>query len=216
MHNKINILVFGDSNSWGWVAGKNGSQRYSYSERWPGVMALNLGANYNVIEESLGGRTTNTSDPRPTFPHRNGHSLLPIILETHAPLNLVIIMLGTADLKPLYDISAKQIADGLELLVNDVKNAKYVNNSKPPKCLILAPTIIDDSTNFAKDLFAGGTNKSKQLVTLYKDIAKNNDCLFFNSNPYCKVDPTEGIHITKESHQNLGNALAQFIKTIFR
>ena len=109
-----NILCFGDSNTWGYeplVA-----RRYPADVRWPGVLQNSLGSDYRVIEEGLNGRTTFINeDERPL---RSGSDVLPIILESHRPLNLVVVMLGTNDLKlelPLLNIESSSL--GLRTVV---------------------------------------------------------------------------------------------------
>jgi len=89
------ILCFGDSNTWGW--NPIDKQRYSKNERWPGVVAKFLGEGFEIIEEGLNGRTTVWDDP--VEGNKNGKEHLPIMLETHRPIDLLILMLGTNDLK---------------------------------------------------------------------------------------------------------------------
>ncbi|HKM57728.1 MAG TPA: hypothetical protein VJX28_03215 [Chthoniobacterales bacterium] len=60
------ILVFGDSNSWGFVPNPTGdpTTRYDASTRWPRAMIRRLGAGFELIEEGLSARTTNLDDPQ--------------------------------------------------------------------------------------------------------------------------------------------------------
>ena len=88
------ILCFGDSNTWGDPPGGNG--RFAWHERWTGILQSSLGDGFRVIEEGLCGRTTCFDDP--FSPNRNGLAYLTVALETHCPLDLLIIMLGTNDL----------------------------------------------------------------------------------------------------------------------
>ena len=97
-----NILCFGDSNTWGYAPVTG--ERYPGHVRWTGVLQSCLGDDYFVIEEGLNGRTTVHNEP--LRPHRNGASLLPVLLESHSPLDLVIVMLGTNDLKACFRQSA--------------------------------------------------------------------------------------------------------------
>ena len=90
------ILAFGDSLTWGFRAGE--WMRHDYADRWPNALQMGLGGKARVIEEGHNGRTTVFDDPT-TFDDRNGAKALPILLATHQPLDLVIIMLGTNDIK---------------------------------------------------------------------------------------------------------------------
>lgn len=207
----VTVLCYGDSNTWGWVAGKMGTERYPFDNRWPGVLQKSLGSDYVIIEEALGGRMTAFNDPRPEFPHRNGHDLFPIILESHAPIDIVIVMLGTADCKALMGLSAQDIATGMQQLILDIKNIKVVNNHPAPKIILLAPAVVSEDTELMHELFKGAGQKSAELVNLYADLALQEDIIFFDTNNVTKVDETEGVHITAESHVTLGNALVDLI-----
>src|SRR3954462_1773041 len=96
------IVCFGDSNTWGYDPASNG--RFGPTNRWTGVLQTALGSDYRVIEEGLNGRTTTVDDP--IHDHRNGRHYLPPCLESHAPFDLVTIMLGTNDLKARFNSSA--------------------------------------------------------------------------------------------------------------
>src|SRR6185436_143967 len=94
------ILCFGDSNTWGFIPESITEpfwRRHAPDVRWPGVLARELGSGYSVIEEGLGGRTTVHDDP--VMGNRNGSLHLPPCLESHKPLDLVVLMMGTNYLK---------------------------------------------------------------------------------------------------------------------
>ena len=103
------ILCYGDSNTWGFVPGSEG-ERFSWEERWPGVLQGELGADYRVIEEGLSGRTTVLDNP--LEPYRNGREYLLPCLQSHQPLDLVVIFLGTNDLGDRYSLPPLDIARG--------------------------------------------------------------------------------------------------------
>ncbi|MCA9382357.1 SGNH/GDSL hydrolase family protein [Candidatus Dojkabacteria bacterium] len=213
--NSKRILCYGDSNTWGWIPNEMGRRRFGIDERWPGILQNKLGDNYEVIEEGLGGRTTATDDPRPEFPERNGLKSLPAILESHMPLDLVIIMLGTADTKEMFNLSAEDIQDGLRNLVKTTYEFKTLENSTSPEVLIIVPPIIIDTTDFASKLFNGGTEKSKQLVNLYKQVADEENCHYLCLIDEVVVNEDEGIHLTKESHAILGQKVFRMVEDLF-
>ena len=212
MSRKI-ILCYGDSNTWGWVANKMGAERYDEHTRWPGVLRDELGDEYSVLEDALGARTTNLDEPRPELPLRNGLQMLPITLETNGPVDIVIFMIGTPDLKPLFDVSPEHITQGMRQNIEIAQNFKPINGKKPARIIVIAPPIIDDAAPFASKAYTGATPKSKALIPLYRQLASDMGCEFLDSNKYVQIDPTEGVHITKESHQKLGLAVAELIKS---
>src|SRR5215472_16313087 len=170
---KRRILVFGDSNSWGFIPCTNmdPTRRYEASVRWPGIIAAHLGTGFEVLEEALSGRTTDLDDPQIDLLTEhlkgatlNGAKLLPAILASHLPLDLVIIMLGTNDLKTRFNRSPQQIATavvGLARLVDQCKGG--VNTVYPaPKVLPVAPPPLGTGFHNPEE-WAGGPEKSQVL-----------------------------------------------------
>ena len=140
------VMVYGDSNSWGWMPVERGfpSTRYPADVRWPGVLQAQLGDGYVVVDEALSGRTTDVQDP--TVPNVTGAGLdgsayLSPAIASHLPLDLVVIMLGTNDTKAMYDRPAFRIALGVGHLIDIVRaTGGGVGTEYPsPKVLVLAP-----------------------------------------------------------------------------
>lgn len=208
------ILCYGDSNTWGWVPGKLGAERFGKDIRWPGLLQQKLGSEYVVLEDALGARNTACDDPRPELPLRNGLTTLPISLEIHTPVDIVIFMLGTADCKEMQHLTPPEIANGMEKLIQTTQSFKTVNGKSIQHIVLVAPPVVDDSVAFCAKLFTGGTAKGKALVELYKQLATRYGCTFVDSNPHVKVDADEGIHITPDSHARLSEAVLQAIKSI--
>ena len=129
------ILCYGDSNTWGYNPSTGG--RYPRDVRWPGVLRRELGDDYLVIEEGLNGRTTVWDDPIEGY--KNGKEYLVPCLETHKPLDLVIILLGTNDLKVRFSVSAYDIANGAGALVQIVQKSEIGPGGRAPQVLLLAP-----------------------------------------------------------------------------
>src|SRR3989344_4691494 len=187
----IRILCYGDSNTRGFVPLSGGGQRYDVDQRWTGLLQTALGNNYEVIEEGLDARTTNIDDPRPGFVGKNGLTYLVPCLDSHKPLDLIIIMLGTPDLKALFNRSCEQITAGLEDLIK---------LTQQNKTLIVSPPLLVESTEFAKDLFKGASEKSTGLTSSYNKLANKCHCGFVSGED-CEVDKQEGVHLTIKGHQ---------------
>ena len=163
------ILCFGDSNTWGFDPVTKG--RYPRDIRWTGVLARELGPGHHVIEEGLSGRTTVFDDPIET--HRRGRDYLIPCLRSHAPLDLVIIMLGTNDVKLRFTAPAYDIAKGMASLVDIIKRAGS-------QVLLMAPPHLARLTEFAEQ-FQGGTEKSKRLAAYYRAVTAEYACDFLDA-----------------------------------
>jgi len=204
------ILCYGDSNTWGYNPVTQ--DRYDRNERWTGVLQDALGSEYHVIEEGLNGRTTVWDDPIEGY--KNGKTQLTPCLETHKPLDLVIIMLGTNDLKKRFSASAYDIARGAGVLVDIVNKSGCGRMGKPPKALLIAPAPLGKLTDFA-ETFEGGAEKSKKLPQHYKSIAQEYGCRFFDASTTIRSSDVDGVHLGKEAHRNLGEAVAEIVREIF-
>ncbi|GAN81823.1 SGNH/GDSL hydrolase family protein [Acidocella aminolytica] len=211
------ILCFGDSLTWGWVPVPDGvpSTRYPYAQRWTGAMAAALGADYEIIEEGLNGRTTAVADP--VDPRLDGSAYLPSALASHMPLDLTIIMLGTNDAKRLYNRSAYEIAVGMQKLVLQVRgSAGGVGTAYPaPKVLVVAPPpLVPSCVPWFTHMMDGGQEKSAALAQLYKDMAAFMKAEFFDAGRVTQTGGIDGIHLTAANNAALGQALAGKVKEI--
>lgn len=205
------ILCYGDSNTWG--APALPLPRYGLDVRWPGVMRTILGTDYWVIEEGLGGRTTVWDDPvEGTW--RNGKTYLFPCLRTHAPLDVVIVMLGTNDLKRRFNLSAYDIASGVGTLVEIIQASECGPQDGKPQVLVVCPPPIVAARvpNELDMMFAGGIEKSQQLAAHYQRVAAAHGCAFFDAGSVIVTSPDDGIHFAPEMQQTLGRALADVVR----
>ena len=206
------ILCYGDSNTWGTDPVSN--DRFDRDDCWPGVLRLELGEDYLVIEEGLGGRTTVWNDPVEGY-HKNGKDYLLPCLETHRPLDLVIIMLGTNDLKKRFSVSAFDIANGVGVLVDVVHKSAAGPNGGVPKVLLLAPPPVARLTEFA-EMFEGAEAKSRKFSEHYRRIAQEQGCELLDTAQVIVSSDLDGIHLEKGEHQKLGRVVAARVREIFR
>ncbi len=217
LNKKKRIMCFGDSLTWGWVPKVEAvpTERYPYEHRWTGAMALNLGDEYEVVEEGLSSRTTDLNDP--VDPRMDGSAYLPSALASHLPLDLVIVMLGTNDTKSFYHRSPYEIATGAsKLLVQIAQSAGGVGTAYPaPKALLMAPPALVPMPNgWFRGMFEGGHEKSKMLAEHYRDLATFFGVDFLNAGDHIVTDGVDGIHLTAESNVTLGHAVADKVRTI--
>jgi lysophospholipase L1-like esterase len=198
------ILCYGDSNTWGWVPGSNG-WRFSRNERWPGVLRNELGGGYEVIEEGLSGRTTIWDSP--FDPAKNGRTYLAPCLESHMPLDLVTILLGTNDLHAHFNLSAAEIAASAGVLVEIVR--RYV-----PTVLLIAPPPIGKLDDFGTELLAGAEAKSRAFGARFKEVAADYACTFLDTGEVIVSSDLDGIHFDADEHAKLGKAVADAVRSI--
>jgi lysophospholipase L1-like esterase len=197
------IVAFGDSNTWGCEPGVGA--RLGPQTRWTGVMQLELGPAWRVIEEGLNGRTTVFDDP--IEPDRRGSDYLPPCLRSHAPLDLLIIALGCNDLKQRFSASAGDIANGAERLIQMARAEPVGPRGAPPAIILVAPPPLGRLTDFA-EMFAGGVEKSKLLAARYRDVAERNSVGFVDAGEFVVCSDRDGIHFEADQHAILGRAMA--------
>lgn len=188
--------------------------RYSRDERWGGVLRNALGEEYLVIEEGLCGRTTVWDDPVEGI-HKNGQTYLLPCLESHRPIDLVIILLGTNDLKRRFSTGAFDIAQGAGVLVQIVQKSQSGPNERPTKVLLLAPPPIEKlaGTEFA-EMFEGAEKKSKNLSREFRRVAEELDCEFLDAADLIVSSKLDAIHLDTEEHRKLGEAVAARVREI--
>jgi len=210
----IRILCFGDSNTWGYIPGSG--KRYDSQTRWTGVLQKALGSGFEIIEEGLDGRTLNSDVKRVGKEGRNGSMYLIPCLDTHDPINIVILMLGTNDLKNSVGTSIDEIESVVEKqYVNVIVNRKSRFSNLTPKLLLMSPPIIDLSKMSAikRKRYSKSRDKNLKLVELYKETAERNNCYFLNSGEIVTCG-AGGIHIDAENHKKLAQKLKSEILRI--
>lgn len=217
MLHKRSILCFGDSLTWGWVPVLEGSPtlRYPFEQRWTGAMQAELGADYEVIEEGLSARTTSADDPND--PRLNGSQYLPSAIASHLPLDLVILMLGTNDVKPYFNRTPYDIAYGMAKLVGQVlTGGGGVGTPYPaPACLVVAPPPLAPIPHpFFQGMFGGGHEKTAELARQYRDMADFAKVDFLNAGDVITTDGCDGIHFTAQNNLDLGKAIAVKVREI--
>ncbi len=181
--------------------------------RWPGVLAARLGPGWQVVEEGHPGRTTVHDDPIEGA-HRNGRSALPVLLESHRPLDAVIVMLGTNDLKARFALPASDIALGVEKIATDILRSEAGPDGTAPALLLVAPVPILE-TGLLEPMFEGGAAKSRSLAPLIAALAARLGAGFVEAGRHAAVDPVDGIHLDASAHAALGAAFADAVETLF-
>lgn len=225
------ILCYGDSNTWGYVAGSRNYQtmyveRYDREHRWTGLLQTHLGEDFYVIEEGLKSRTTNLDDfpPKNLVPYpadRNGARFLPTCLDSHSPLDLVILALGGNDLKTQFNRSPEQIRDGLAELIEIIQTSKYgADMQSPPKILIVSQAIpLPISETFADEqgrkYLDGGIEKAKKLVPLFRELAQQKKAHFLDVTETVIPGEIDGMHFDAKAHEAMAKCVYGKVSEIF-
>ena len=210
-----NILCYGDSNTYGHIPITCG--RYDSNIRWTGVLKKLLGDSYEVIEEGCNGRTTVFIDPEE--PWKSGLSYLRPCLNTHKPVDMVIVMLGSNDLKRVFNATATDIANGMEKIVNEIKEFTVQKQGFIPRIVIVSPPVIGENigqSQFNTEFDYESIEKSKQLAVHYKIVADRNDCIFVNAADYIKSSEEDSLHLTKEAHGKLAQVLYDIVMSAYK
>jgi lysophospholipase L1-like esterase len=203
------IVCFGDSNTWGYDP--ETQDRFAPDVRWTGMLQRLLGDGYKVIEEGLNGRTTNVDDQ--LQPHRNGLTYLPPCLESHKPLDLVTIMLGTNDLKSRFGRSGSDIAEAAAYLVSVAQTQPVGPDGSFPKVLLMAPPPVTKLTDYDV-MFEGAEEKSRQFGRHYRTFAGWYGAAFLNAGDVIRCSDLDGIHFEADEHRKLAEAVAREVRKL--
>ncbi len=203
------ILIYGDSNSYGTapMASLSDQPVHGRGVRWGDVMAAELGDGWEVIVEGLPGRTTVHDDPIEGA-YRNGLTVLPAILHSHAPIELLIICLGANDQKMRFGLGAQDVAMGAGRLAREALASGAVG-----KVLLLCPPPVKEAGPLAL-MFAGAESRCAGLAGQMEAVARREGTAFFDAGRVISVDPLDGVHWDAEAHSVLGFAMAGEVRAL--
>lgn len=209
-----NILFFGDSNTWGFDPRTGG--RYPADVRYTGLLASMLPEGYQGIECGLNGRTTAYDDGCDGW--SSGSKYLPVMLKTHDPLDLVVLMLGTNDLKARLGLTIDDVVKGMRRLVNIVHSPGMWNLRAAPRVLVVAPMHLNGETLLTSpfgDVFnARSVDLSRQLGAAFEKLCADESCCCFDAGQLGPVTSTDGVHMSPADHRRLAEMLARILPSI--
>ena len=207
------ILVYADSLSWGIVPGTR--QRLELERRWPGVMESGLnegGRRVRVTEDCLNGRRTVWDDP--FKPGRNGLQGLAQCIESHSPLSLVILSLGTNDFQSMHAHTVWHSAQGMATLVGAIRQAPIEPGMPVPPILILAPPAMGEPQGPIAPKFEGAPQRCVGLAAAYQQVAAELGCHFFDAGSVTSSSAIDGIHLDAAQHLVLGRAMVGVVAAL--
>lgn len=202
------ILVFGDSNVWGYYPGLG---RLPYEKRLCCRLQSALGSEYRVIEDGLGGRMARMEDP--LSPNHCGYPHLEIALEMHAPVDLLVLQLGTNEARDMFGMNAWTIACSLERLVNLAKNHPAGYSAR--RILIVAPHPLAPDVKNKEFGYIFGDRAyctSLEFGAAFRALAERTGCDFLD----CallrfEMNPIDGVHYCPDDLKKLADAIAAYI-----
>ncbi len=202
------ILCFGDSNTWGYIPATG--KRYPVGVRWTSLLQEKLGIGYEIIEEGLNSRTTDIDDPK--HKGKNGFTYLRPCLETHDPIDLIILMLGTNDMKERFNREPLRIAEGIENLIKDIKEYAIEEETIELQVIIVSHPLVDETVEGVKEKYLGAGEKSTKLGELYEQVAKKFNYKFIDISKVVSPSKKDGYHLEPESHQKIADLFFNLIK----
>ena len=207
------VLTFGDSNTHGTppITVRGIYARHDTATRWPQVMAAQTGS--TLIEEGLPGRTACAGADPEMGAHMDGHLGLRVALESHGPIDVLTIMLGTNDCKAHFGLTAEGITAGVAgLLAIACGEAMQTRHSGFKVLLICPPPVLEQGP--IAQVFYGGAAKSRALPPLYAALAKNWGVGFLNAGEHIEVSQQDGVHYDAATHKILGKVVAENIASL--
>lgn len=196
------LLCYGDSNTWGLIPGT--MERFPWGVRWTSLLQEKLREhNISVLEEGLCGRTTIFDDIYRD--NRNGLKTLPMILETHRPVDAAIIMLGTNDCKAHYKANAYRIAKGLEQCVD-----KILEEVPSENVLIISPIYLGEEVwkaEYDPEFDQNSVETSKQLYREYRKIADKKKVKIIAASDFVKPSDADQEHLDAKGHARLADVV---------
>jgi lysophospholipase L1-like esterase len=205
------VVCFGDSNTYG--ADPVTMGRLPSDVRWPGVLVAELAGAAEVIEEGLNGRTTLWDDP--FMDGRNGRTYLLPCLRSHAPVDVLVLLLGTNDLKTIFARQAHEIAAGVGALVDLALTSGTGPGGGAPAVLLVAPPALGPTTDRSEVWgFGAARVVSEQLPRLYRVVAEMRGVAFLDAAALVGGDPADGVHLNPAAHGILGRAIGRAVREL--
>lgn len=205
------VLCYGDSNTYGFDP--RTGLRYPEGVRWTSRLAKLLGDDYRVIEEGCNGRTTIFDDPIEGW--KNGLDYMKPCLNSHKPVDIVILMLGSNDLKETFHATAEEIADGAGVLVKTIREFAEEKQGYIPQIILVSPPEIGERIRYSAfygNFLENVIDRSKEFPEQYRRIAETYGCIFLNAAAYIRPSDVDSLHLDPDGHRILAEKLAETIQ----
>lgn len=205
-------LIIGDSNTWGFDAKRfvETSQVCRLDQTWAHLFSARLGENDRVDVSAQNGRTINTDDT--DWPSRNFSRVKEVVLEERAPIDIIIIALGTNDFKKKYENSpARVVRDFSDLLDYFQGDNQFAGQLSKPEIVVIAPCIIRHERAYDNE-FMGAIEKIAAFIASLKELASIKGVGFWDANELGLELADDGIHFTDSDHGKFAEKLFEFFQ----
>ena len=214
------IVCYGDSNTWGYMPKRerpeiSANNRFPWGVRWTSLLQMKLGADYRVEEEGLNGRTTMFDDPLDVC--RNGLEGIDYSMLTNCPVDLVILMLGTNDVKEFFGMPPYVVARGCARLIERIQAGGYGPGGGTSEILLCAPLKLPDTLpgSWLGDEFGpGAIQRNDALPAFYEKVAAEKGVHFLNAAEFVTADPADSIHMNEQGHAETAARMCAAVKEI--
>lgn len=206
------ILCFGDSNTHGTppMRAQGEVRRFGADTRWPVLVARDLG--WDLVEEGLPGRTAQFGDPV-MGAHMDGREGLKMALASHVPIDWLVIMLGTNDIKARFGASPELVTGGIAALLDIAQSPEMQARHGGFRVALICPPPVLEQGPIA-DQFYGARRRSLELPPLYRDLAQARGVVFLDAGSVIAVSPQDGVHFEADAHGVLAAAVAGVLRSV--
>ena len=198
------VMCFGDSNTHGTppITELGRYERFGGGQRWPSLLT-----GHEVIEEGLPGRTAMYDDPV-MGAHMNGQAGLKIALESHGPIDVLVLMLGTNDVKARFTSTPEQVVGGIASLLDIAQHRLMQERHGGFQTLLICPPPVVEVGPIRHE-FWGGAARSSALAPMYQALATARGIGFLDAGAVIAVSPIDGVHFGIEEHAKLATAVQE-------
>lgn len=205
------VLCFGDSNTHGTppMQAEGEYRRFGAEVRWPTRMARDLG--WDLVEEGLPGRTAQWGDAV-MGPIMNGIDGLKMALQSHGPIDWLVIMLGTNDAKARFGASPELITGGIAALLDIAQSPEMQARHGGFRVLLVCPPPVMEGVGPIANQFYGAHQRGLELPSYYRALAASRGVHFLDAGQVMQVSPQDGVHFDAENHALLATAVAAALR----
>lgn len=200
------VVCFGDSNTWGFDPARP-EVRFDRGTRWPSIVADALAGEWEVIAEGLNGRTATLDSP--VAEGRNGLTYLLPCLHSHAPVDLVIIYLGTNDVGDDYALPPITVAEAVGRLVRVVRTSQAGPGYRAPDVLVICPppfARVDPDGEYA-----GAPARAEGFSRHFAAVCELLDVELLDLRGVTPYSDLDGIHLDEAGHAAVAGAVLERI-----